>query len=158
MLAFTYQGGNVPLAHSPQYCPRLLHAQTARHLLAHSCPRNDMHGTSLQSTCAHSGSPPNPLSMPQAVHIHPYKLCLITTSHPSSWGSPHPHASHFFTLNTPGLLNAGCSTDTHTHTYSHTHTHLHTHTHTHMHPHNDYPTVPGPPASTAEGCTARRAW
>lgn len=41
--------------------------------------------------------------------------------------------------------------DTHIHTQIHTYVCIHTCTH------NSYPTVPGPPTSMAEGCTARWA-
>lgn len=106
-------------------------------------------------TCSHSKIPPNPLCTPQAVYPHSHKLTLTTVFHPSSQDSPILVQSHFFTLNVPGPLNAGHST---TLTHKHTpHTHTYIYTHTHMHTNKNYPTVPGPPASTAEGCTARRA-
>lgn len=129
--------------------PRLLHAQTAWHLLTHSSPctlmplEKSMHATSPHPH-AHPMSPPT-----LCARLRLCRLTLISAPFELPLTSHHSRAISFFTLNIPDPLSAGNSPYIHTHTYPHTHIHMHTH--------NSYPTVPGPPTSMAEGCTARQA-
>ena len=128
--------------------PRLLHAQTARHVLARSslhthAHRKAMHGTFQHSHMLIRREPGHPFAHASGcvyapLHAHPYHYLPPV---------PRTHTtlvqSHFFTL----VPSAGGPT----HMYTSTLTHTHTCTHTTFTPQSLGPQLPRPRAAQPDG-------